>query len=121
MSPSLLFRATVPVKTDCGGSPCWRPAAVPFPPAFTYRDLQRTPDGVERMLFRKQLRTGGVKLKMRGRGANLSGRPAGLPAPPLPLPLRMQAQEVDALCWQATYSAAGVRSNAPPRFSAASD
>jgi hypothetical protein len=36
----------------------------------------------------------------------LSDRAAGLPQPPLPLPLRVQLQARDGNCWDARYSTA---------------
>ena len=59
------------------------------------------------------------QFKLLARGENLSNRPGGLPPLPFPLPVRVQLQVRDGLCWQAEFSTA--TTNTTFRFRARSD
>lgn len=53
-----------------------------------------------------QLKTGGAgtsKASFKGKGVHLSGRPLGLPAPPLATPVRAQIQGANGACFDATF------------------
>jgi hypothetical protein len=53
---------------------------------------------------------------VKGKGAGLVGRPLGIPAPPLPLPLRVQLQASGGACFESTIGAAGTSRNADGTF-----
>lgn len=98
--PALLFRADVPA------SPPWKATAT----GFTYKDPTGGTDGVTNAQIRSG--TGGkAKVLVKGKGSTLSGRPFGLPAPALPLPLRVQLQGSDGLCLETRHDTAGVLKN----------
>jgi DNA-binding beta-propeller fold protein YncE len=116
--PNLLFRATAPAGGTCGSRPCWEVTRIceNHSCGFAYRDTDATPDGVGKMTLREGNR---LALKVKGVGENLSNRPGGLPAMPLPLPLRVQLQAREGFCWEADYSAAPT--NTQERFRASAD
>jgi len=115
---ALVFRASIPAGGMCAGGPCWTKVAPGF---FEYRDAQAAPDGIDRVNLRAG-EPGRARVKVRGRGENLSNRSElNLPAPPLSLPLRVQLQAATGQCWEATYSAAGMLTNAIGKFSGKAD
>ena len=116
VAPTLLFRAAAPSDTSCAGSSCWHPA--PGANLVSYKDVDRTPEGVK-MIRLIASGPGLAHMVLTGIGLNLSGRPFGLPALPPPLPLRVQLQARDGLCWQSQHSVASP--TGPPRFSSTSD
>ena len=85
---------------------------------YRYRDRDRTPDGVNNAVVRSPPGTR-MSLVFRGRGPDLSSRPFGLPALPLPVPLRVQLQVREGLCWEAVHSTP--IANTSTRFVARSD
>jgi hypothetical protein len=99
VTPSLLFRATVP-SDACAGSTCWNPRR-------TYRNPDATPEGVKRvsLIVGNPPQRPNGKIRVSASGALLSSRPLGLPALPLPTPLRVQFQTRDGLCWESRHSA----------------
>lgn len=116
-TPALVFRATAPAGGTCGSRPCWTALGPPDAGRYRYADPPATPDGLVGVTLRSL--AGDARFIVRGRGANLTGRPFGLPAGPLPLPLRAQVQVRDGLCWEAEFSTATV--NVAGRFVAKSD
>ncbi len=109
---TLVFQGTVPPGGTCGRGACWRPLARG---GFWYSTRSPTADGMDQLLLAPGA-TGVAKVVARGRGANLSGRPVGLPPPPIALPLRVQLQATNGECWEAQYAVA-IR-NAAGRFRA---
>jgi hypothetical protein len=130
-TPTLLFRAAAPAGGECPGGPCWRPVHVFQSVAGTrYVDRDRTPDGVKSLLLRTLFQrlpnyTRGVlqgsRIVLKAAGPALSNRPLGLPGLPLPLPLRVQLQATEGMCWEGRYSAAGVVENTATEFHARPD
>jgi hypothetical protein len=130
-TPTLLFRAAAPAGGECSGRPCWSPVhAFQSVPGARYRDRDRTPDGIRSLLLRTLFErlpnyTRGVlrgsRIVLKAAGPTLSNRPLGLPALPLPLPLRVQLQAREGMCWEARYSAAGVVENTVTEFQARPD
>ncbi len=108
-STGLLFRAAVPGGGTCDGGPCWTPKGGA---GFAYRDTLASPDGV----LSAHVRSGeAASALIRARGVHLSDRPFGLPAPPLPTPLRVQLQGDAGFCAETRYGATGVLKNDPVR------
>lgn len=99
---SLLFRATIP------GSALWTPIAT----GFRYRDPTAAADG----MFVGSLKSatgGNARGKLKGEGVHLSDRAYGLPALPLPLPLRVQLHGENGLCLETRHDASSVLLNDP--------
>jgi hypothetical protein len=120
-TPSVLFQATAPAASDCGGNPCWREVSLSQGgniQGYRYVDGDQTPHGLDNILVRMQT-TGATRMKVRGKGDNLSNAPLGMPSPSLNLPLRLQLQIRGGHCWEATYPAA--RANVTGLFRAKSD
>jgi hypothetical protein len=108
-TPSLLFRATAPAGGTCGSGPCWeeRENCGSRSCGVKYKDGEFSPEGVQKLVA-----TNRTLLKFLGRGASLSNRPGGLPALPLPLPIRAQLQVREGgICWEAEYTAATANSS----------
>ncbi len=106
-TPAFLFRAEAPAGGTCRGRPCWRET----PTSASYRDKDASPEGLTAIKLK-----GGTtpsKVSVRGKGSLLSSRPFGLPAPPLPVPLLVQLQNVRGQCVEARFDAAEVIKNDP--------
>ncbi len=102
--PALLFRAHVPA------SPPWKTRAT----GFAYKAPSGGADGVTAAQVRAG--TGGkARALVKGKGSALAGRPFGLPAPALPLPLRVQLHGSGGLCLETRHDSAGVLKNDPAR------
>jgi uncharacterized delta-60 repeat protein len=115
--PTLIFEAAAPGGVDCSlKSRCWNAGGS----RIRYRDPERLPAGLDSLLLRE-----GADAKARivalGRGPRLTGAPLGLPPLPLPLPARVQVQGSHGPCWEASYSASGVRRNDAEQFNGASN
>jgi hypothetical protein len=82
---------------------------------FKMRDRRGQPEGVS-VVAAKAKRPGAAKVKMKAKGVQVR-----VPVLPPGLPLRVQLQTAGAACWEASFSAAGVRTNAGGRFVATSD
>ena len=107
---NLVSTACAPAGGLCARRPCWK---VRTGHGFSYRDKNRTPNGVDRMLLKADA-AGKSKLLVKGRGTNLE-----MPHLPLTMPVKVQLKNTDGVCWEATYSAA--QSNGPQKFRAAAD
>ena len=112
---SLAFKGTAPAGGTCGAGPCWKPSGSS---GFKYADKAATPDGTVQVAL-KAGGAGKAKMSFKGKGPLLTGRPLGLPTPPLPLPVRAQLQGENGVCFEATYSSAST--NKPGTFKAKSD
>ena len=75
-SDRLVATLGLPAGGDCGGRPCWKSK---IGKTLSYSDKARTPDGIQQMLV-KVGPAGKSKIKLRGRGENLT-----LPSLPLSL------------------------------------
>jgi hypothetical protein len=95
---TLVREFEIPAGQTCsGGRPCWKDV----PPGFTYRDKERTPDGVLSVKLLEGLADGDTKLKLKGKGSQLAmpdlSQLTGV--------LDVQLQQTDGpLCWGATYT-----------------
>jgi cysteine-rich repeat protein len=66
-APQVILRASIPAAGTCGADPCWtRRDGSRGQLQFTYKDRERTPDGIKSARIRKG---GGITLK--GAGSNL--------------------------------------------------
>jgi 6-phosphogluconolactonase (cycloisomerase 2 family) len=107
--PTLLRRALIP------GGRRWKGLGSG---GFKFRDAAadgRTPEGVKQVVL-KATATAKGKLKVKGVGPRLVGMPL-----PLPVPARVQLQASTGECWEATFSADGVKRNDAARFSGRAD
>ena len=94
----------------CGSNPCLKALGAQ---GFRYREKTGTPDGLVNAI----LRAGGSgKGKLRANGPSNSPR---LPLLPLKTPVRVQLQNSNSACWEATYSTA--TTNTTKTFKASSD
>jgi cysteine-rich repeat protein len=113
-TPSVVLRALAPAGGVCGigePKPCWKPTKK----GYRYVDKALTPDGLLKLDLRAGI-DGKAKILAIGRGANLP-----MPVLPLATPLRVQLLAGNGQCWEAVYSAAGVRRNLPAEFKAKAD
>jgi hypothetical protein len=115
--PRLVIQARAPAAGTCPGArhgrPCWREMGRRGRRSgYLYRDAERTPDGIDTMILRAGA-AGRAMIVVKGRGSNLA-----MPTLPLDAPLRVQLQMENGQCWEATYSATGVRRNSPRSFMA---
>ena len=113
-APGLLF-ATLAEPEGlplCAHPPCWRRKG---PDEFVYRSRPANPFGVELLAVRAGPE-GRPRATVRARGDRLV-----LPPLPFALPLRVQLGARDGGCWEATYSAVGVKRNDAQRFKGRSD
>jgi cysteine-rich repeat protein len=69
--PTALLRAAAPAGGTCGGKPCWKATAT----GFSYRDPERTPDGLATLTLRSSPRRG-TKVKAKGKGPALALPPS---------------------------------------------
>ena len=112
-SDTLLSSATAPAGGVCpgGSGACWQPKGS----GFVYRDLDRTPQGIEKMSLASSPQPGKAKLKVKARGPNLD-----LAALPYTTPLRAWLIGNDGGgCWKASYSS--TRRNDVKKLKAISD
>jgi hypothetical protein len=99
-TPALLFRATIPA------SPLWTSTSS----GFRYKDANASADGVLVGSLKSGV-AGKSSAKLKGEGISLSGRPYGIPAPTLPLPLRVQLHGPNGLCLETRHDASTVIKN----------
>jgi hypothetical protein len=106
---NLTLGADAPAGGSCGAAACWREKEH----AFSYRDADRTPEGLARI----ELAEGDPgRIKVQGNGPNL---PLG--SLPLATPVRARFSRTDTnACWEASFST-NVRKNDGARFKAKSD
>ena len=86
----------LPAGGDCGGRPCWKSK---IGKTLSYSDKARTPDGIQQMLV-KVGPAGKSKIKLRGRGENLTL--PSLPIAPSPW-LRVQLKNSAGACWASEF------------------
>lgn len=112
-APTLLLETDTPTGGTCGGRrherPCWRSLGRQ---GFLYRSRSRAAGGFERVLLRPG-RRGRARIEFAQKGSQLT-----MPGMPLPLPLRVQLQDQNGSCWEASYSRKGVRTDDARHFKA---
>lgn len=104
--PRLVYGADVPAGGTCPGGPCWTPTAA----GFDFVNENRTPHGVLRLALRAGSNGRARVALAAGAGATFAAR-TGSPPLPLPLPARLQLLTRNGHCWEAAYTATGVRRN----------
>ncbi len=110
----LVARTEAPVDDSCKGTSCWRATNT----SLKYSDGAGTPSGATSGALKASAVDGKTSHKMTGRGANLAA-PA-LPSASLPVHAQLVSDEKN-ICFDATYSGAGVQVNSPTLFKAKSD
>jgi cysteine-rich repeat protein len=108
--PTVLLSAVAPAAGACAGNPCWKSTSS----GFKYLDKENTPDGLNKIVLRAG-GDGGAKVVLKGKGEALS-----MPAMPVGVPVRVQLSG-GTTCWEATYSATGVRRNDDTLFKGKGD
>jgi hypothetical protein len=94
----LFLSATAPQGGLCDGTPCW----IPKTGGYDYRDRERTPDGIEKIVLRASPTPGKGRIKVKARGGNMS-----VVAPPYSAPVRVRLVRNDTgACWEGAYSSA---------------
>jgi hypothetical protein len=96
---TLISAATAPAGGLCGiGTSlraCWRETAR----GFRYKDKALTPSGIQKVILTSGL-SGKAKILVKGKGSLLD-----LPTLPVTsLPVRVQLNNSDGICWEAVYS-----------------
>ncbi len=89
-----MLEAEIPPGGTCGGRPCWEAR----PGGFTYKDPERTPDGIERAMLSASA-TKAAKISVTGKGPLLPFDDI----PETPVIVRLARSEAPA-CFEATYS-----------------
>jgi len=116
VTPSVLVRAEAPAAGDCStgnkAKPCWKSTKK----GYKYVDKALTPDGLLKIDLKEGTEPGKAKILVNGKGENLA-----MPVLPLPLPLRAQLHSGNGNCWEAAYSASGLKKNLPGEFKAKAD
>ncbi len=108
--PTLLLSATAPAAGLCTVRPCWTPRGT----SISYRDPELTPDGLRQLSLKPGV-AGRSRIKVRGKGANLS-----LPRPPFGPSMTVRLQRSDGpACWEAEFS--HIQRNDTMMFKAKSD
>lgn len=104
--------AILPAGGTCKGKPCWKAKGTT---GFGYKDSIGSRFGITALKL-KAGGDGGAQIQLQGRGG-------ALPLPPLPvaLPLRLQLSSGNGTCWEATFSATGLKRNEAGRFQGGSD
>jgi len=106
----LTLSARAPAGGICADKACWRDLSA----GFSYRDRELTPDGIAKLDL-KVGSAGQGKIRLRGKGANLSMPGLGLSTPVTVRLVRSDGPD----CWEAVYSTPG--RNDAQRFKAKSD
>ena len=119
-TPSLLFRAAVAPGGNCGTATkpkaCW----VGNGKNFKFKNKAGNAEGVTSVVLTPGA-GGEAKVQLKAKGVGLTNHPFGMPSPPLPLPFTVQLQSDNGQCWEATYSAAGVKKNVGETFNGKAD
>lgn len=94
----LLMGALVPADQECGnsGKPCWKDKVK----KLTYKDPNKTPEGVSQLSLQPSTEKPQIKAKVQGRDVGWRVTPA---LPPT-LPVRVQLQAAAGPCWEASFS-----------------
>lgn len=97
--PALVSEAEMPAGGYCRGKACWK--RLPNDKGFSYKDGDRTPDGVAKLLL-KAGAAGRAKLLLTAKGASFA-------VPPLPAAqdarLTIQLRNGAGTCWSAEFAA----------------
>lgn len=113
-TPALLLHAlTAPAGGTCGDGPCWKTLSTDK--GYRFKDGDRVRCGLDSLKL-KAGPEGKAKVLVGAKGAGVS-----LPALPPSLPLRVQVQAGNGACWEAVYSAAGVRKSSATQFKGKAD
>jgi hypothetical protein len=103
-SPTLVMELRAPAGGTCSaGKPCWKSRGAK---GYRYRDLEKTPDGITRLVLRTKPQHL-ADLVLRARGLNIP-----FPSLPLAQPVISQLVKSDGPeCWQANYSAPALKND----------
>jgi hypothetical protein len=115
---TLIFKAMAPAGGTCGAGPCWKQVGTT---GFKYGRKDGAPEGAVQIQL-KAVGSGTSKASFKGKGVYLSGRPLGLPAPPLATPVRAQIQGANGVCFNSTFGTSfPPATNKPGSFKSKSD
>ena len=96
-----LLVATAPAAKQCNGRSCWKVGSR----GLKYKDRERTPHGLTSIRVVPGA-DGRARVIVKGKAEHLSDRDGGLAPLPFSLPLTVQLQVDDGICWTARYQAA---------------
>lgn len=105
-SPTRIMELRAPADGTCGTKPCWKARGPGGSKGFRYKDKDKTPDGVSRLVLRTS-QAPLADIVLRARGTNIL-------FPPMPLVQPVIAQLVKSNgpeCWEAVYSAPPLKNN----------
>ena len=105
-TPTFVMELRAPFDGTCGTKPCWKARGPGGSKGFRYKDKDRTPDGITRLVLRTTPPSL-ADIVLRARGTNI-------PMPPLPLAEPVIAQLVKSAgpeCWESDYSAPALKNN----------
>lgn len=107
-APRLALSANVPAGGLCGDRPCWKEART----GFSYRNRDRTPDGLSGVGL-KEGEAERARIMVRGKGSNLD-----MPdLTTLDSPVTVQLKNLKSgKCWEAVYSFPPAGGNTPELF-----
>jgi hypothetical protein len=111
-NPGLVMQLDAPAGGVCGTSQCWKTLSIK---GFAYKDAQRTPDGVDKVVLKAGL-SGKAKVQLNGKGDNLPVLPL-----PLTLPARVQLQSENGTCFEGSFSTVGQQINNATQFKGKAD
>jgi hypothetical protein len=96
--PQLIMELRAPAGGTChNGKPCWKSRG---PKGFRYRDLDKTPHGITRIMLRT-VPAHLADIVVRARGPNID-----MPMFPIALPVKAQLVKSDGPeCWESNFSA----------------
>src|SRR6185503_4906275 len=98
--PRLLLGTTVPPGGTCGRKPCWAGIGRPRgAKGFRYADSKGQVNGITGITLTPGI-TGKAKITVKGKGGAL-----GLEPLPAPVPLRVQLEATNGVCFSALYPA----------------
>jgi hypothetical protein len=112
-SRSLVLEVAAPAGDMCRSRPCWKGLGNPTGnKGFRYKDKEQTPDGLRKVLLKPGV-DGKAKALVKGEAENLPDLPV-----PMDLPVTVQLQATNGVCWGAVYDADGVSVNDATKFKA---
>ena len=97
----LIVQAVAPAGGTCGSRACWKPTGT----GVKCADVDRSPEGMSSVALGATA-GGEGKIVVKARGTNF-----GPPALPVTPPIKVQLQGAHGVCWETTFTAAGVQRN----------
>lgn len=104
----LLFQLRVPAAGSCAGADCWRPlGAAEAPRGYQYRDEERTPDGVRKLLIEAGAEGHG-RIVLKAQGDNVPDAERLSLSAPIVVEI---INDANGVCWGDAYDSGGMTEN----------